>query len=340
MKSKITIKEIAKETGFSIATVSNVINKTGKFYSSDTESIINKKIKELNYTPHAIARELKRQKSKTIGYIVPYTDSFYNEILEGIQDYAFANGYSVALYSTNYNEAQEDILIQNTLEQRYAGLILVQGLMEENKIREINEKIPMVVIGSLKKSEGVPLICINNYEISKETTKFLISLGHRQIGFICGPLSIAIEKDRFDGYIDALQEEGIKIDTSLIFEDKNVVMNNLEDGYEMVSRIIKENRSITALFITSDIISCVAMKAITDCGLKVPEDISVCGFDDLTISKYLNTPLTSIQQHASNLGSKSIELLVKRINGEKWENYISKGELIIRESTGRAKKLH
>jgi LacI family repressor for deo operon, udp, cdd, tsx, nupC, and nupG len=333
---RATIKDIAKETGYSIATVSRVINNKGMYYSKEAETKIKQTAKKLNYSPYAIARELKKQKTNNIGVIVPYIDDYYAEVFSAIQSYASEKGYSVALLNSNYDIKQEEMNIKSIKEQRFAGLIIVTELMHHKKIYELKQEAPVVSIGKIGESLEVPYVAINDKEISKKAVNYLISLGHRRIAFLSGPLTIANEKERFNGYIEALQENNLKIDPALIYEGNIIVKNVFKEGYSLINTILRETSDITAFFITSDYVAFAAIKAITDLGKKIPRDISIIGFDNLPITEFSRPALTTVSQDKRTIGYKSIETLLEVIKGGKPCNTIVDANIIVRESTGEA----
>lgn len=334
---KATIKDIAKHTGLSIATVSRVVNRTGIYYTKETEEKVKKAVEELSYVPHAIARELKSRKRCTIGYLVPNVDDYYAQVFSGIQNCANKRNYTVVLLNSNYDKNQEEIIIRNIKEQRYAGLIIATGLMNDDTLLELNKEAPVVSIGKISAKYNIPYVAINDYDISKNAINYLISLGHKRIAFLCGSLKIISEKDRFNGYIDALQENGIKIDPSIIYEGEVVSKNSLNGCYNLIQQIMEEEKDITSFFILSDYGAYTAVKAITDLGKRVPYDISVVGFDNLPISEFSIPPLTTVSQDKNLIGRKSMQMLFDLMEGIQVTGINIDTELVIRGSTGKPK---
>jgi DNA-binding LacI/PurR family transcriptional regulator len=336
---RATIKDIAKLTGFSIATVSRVINKKGLFYSKSTYGIIISAAESLNYYPDAIARGLKTSKTYNIAFLVPKTAEFYSEIFLGIQDTANLSGYSVAMYSSKFDAKQEKRNIEVILSNRLDGIIIATSLFECKNFENISKAgIPAVTIEKFLKNTEVPSITIKNREISKKAVEYLISLGHKKIGFISEPLSMGKIESRLRGYKDALNGAGINFDNSLVFIDECLAEEIFDVCYEYIKNIFSKKIDLSAIFASTDVIAIAAVKALSGLGYKIPEDISIIGFDGLEITKYTNPTLTTVIQPRYEMGKEAMQLLLKIINGQPVSNVDLKAELEIRNSTAFLKK--
>ncbi len=333
---RVTIKDIAKHTGFSIATVSRVLNDSGVFYSQDTYRKIKKAIEELDYHPDAIARGLKTRKTNNIAFLEPWTSEFFSEVFLGIQDAANEAGYSVAIFSSNYDAKQEERNIKTILSNRLDGVIISSAIIDEKNIKNLfSRNIPVVIIEKFIDIEGIkiPTISIKNLEISNYAVSYLIELGHKKIGFMGEPLEIGKISSRFRGYKKALEEKGITFDQDLVFVDDSLRGEDYSNSFEYIVENIRDITRCSALFITSDKIAIVAIKALKRAGISVPEDISIIGFDGLEVSKYITPGLTTIVQPRYEMGSQAMKMLIKLINGEKVVNTELKAEFVIGEST-------
>ena len=184
-KKRVTIKDVAKKSGYSVATVSYVLNKTRKFYSKETEKKILKVVEKLNYYPDAIAKGLKTKKTNNIAFVVPFISDFFSEVFLGVQEAAVKKNYSVALFSSEHDPKQEKRNINSILSNRLDGIILVSAILDKRNIEIIiRENIPLIAIENILKDKKIPHIAIKNIEISKEAVNYLIGLGHKKIGFI------------------------------------------------------------------------------------------------------------------------------------------------------------
>ena len=337
IKKRVTIKDIANETGYSVATISYVLNQTGKFYSKETEKKVLKTVERLDYYPDAIAKGLKTKKTKNIAFMVPFISDFFAEVFLGVQEAAVKENYSVALYSSEHDAKQEKKNINSILSNRLDGIIVASAILDEKNIEKlIKESIPLVIIEKFYKDQKVPSITIKNIEISKEAVNYLISLGHKRIGFISEPISIGKLENRFKGYKEALKENRLQYDKSHVFISESLEKEQLRDSYEYIISNFDKIKECTALFITSDIVAIPTIKAIFDIGLKVPDDISIIGFDGLEISKYVRPPISTVMQPRYDMGYRSMEMLSEVIENGTVENTELKAELIIRKSSVKA----
>ena len=185
MKKRATIKDIARETGLSIATVSRVINKKKGHYNEETKNIVEKAIKKLKYKPHMGAINLKTQKTRTIGFVAPELDSFYNEVYLGSQDYAFKHKYSTFLFNTNYNKELEELQIENLLNRRVDGVMLASGLVNNKLVYKfLEDNVPVVSIENIKDDSNIPAVILDNYKYSKLAVKHLIDMAADRGAFI------------------------------------------------------------------------------------------------------------------------------------------------------------
>jgi LacI family transcriptional regulator len=319
IKRKITIKDISKETGLSIATISRVINNVNKHYSVKTEKIVREAVKRLNYTPDIIAYGLKKNKTYTIGFIVPELDSYYSEIFLGAQHVALKYGYANFLCNVNYNRKLERMYVGNLLARRVDGVVIATGLLDNKAIKRFtDEGIKVALIESKLKIKDTVLITIDSYKYSKMAVNHLIKNNYKKIAFISAPLEeMSNLNERFLGYMDALKENNLKFDRSLVFINKIIRGEwDLTSSGDFIENIMKEKNHPDALFIISDSIAMVAMQICKKLGFRIPEDVGVVGFDDRRFCKYLDPPLTSIYQPKYEMGYKGTEMLIKIIEGE------------------------
>jgi len=342
-RKNTTIKDIAKETGLSIATVSRVINKVEGEYSAETKKIVNEAIKRLNYKPDIVARSLKKQETKTIGMVVPEMDGFYSEIFLGAQDTALKHNYATFLCNTSYNEKLEQLHLNNLLNRRVDGVIITSGLLNDNSLvfKFKNEGIPVVLIENFINNSSIPMVILDNYKYAKMAVQHLIDQGYERICYVSGPPEeMYTLQERYRAYVDTLRENNIELDKSLIYFDKSLRGDwDLSKSYQLIESIMTRKDRPDAVFIISDPVAAIALKVITRLGYRIPEDVGVVGFDDRRISKHLIIPLTSVYQPKYEMGVKGMELLLKIIEGEelKGKNAYMEMELKIRESSSRIK---
>jgi DNA-binding LacI/PurR family transcriptional regulator len=335
--SRVTIKDIAKHTGYSIATVSRVLNDSGTFYSEETYRKVKKAINDLNYQPDAIARGLKTRKTYNIAFIEPWNSEFFAEIFPGIQDAANENGYSVSIFISNYDKKQEDRNINTILSNRLDGVIIASAVLDTNNIERIKaHNIPLVIIEKFIIDKDIPTISIKNLEISRKAVNYLAGLGHKNIGFMGEPLEVGKVDSRFRGYKKALEDADIIFNQELVFVDEKFRGEKFSSSYDYIVSNIEIIKKCSALFITSDKIAVTVVKALKNHNVTVPEGMSIIGFDGLEISRFINPSLTTVVQPKYEMGYEAMKLLLKVINGESCGDVELKAELLIGESTRKA----
>ena len=339
---RATIKDVAKEAGVSIATVSRIVNDISGQYNEKTKKRVVQTIEKLNYQPNAIARSLRNRKTRTIGFMVPGLQPFFAEVLEGVQSVARKKGYSIVLCNTDYDPKQEEAYVVNLLERRVDGVIFTSGVMQDEHILRLKEEgIPIVLIEKFMQSSDIPAVVIDNLSAAKKGVKHLLSLGYRKIGYISAPLELMSLRERFEGYKQALLENQIPYDSSVVYIEKTIKKENLRSGYKIMKRILHQGNFPRAFFIVSDTLAVGAIKAIKDCGMKVPDDIAIVGFDDIDIASFSDPPLTTMVQPKYQMGVKGMEMLIRAMSGVKLRKKEIRldVEIAVRESCGGLRKM-
>ena len=335
----VTIKDVARHTGYSIATVSRVINNKGVFYSNKTYKKIQEAKDKLGYYPNAIARGLKTKKTSNIAFLEPWIGEFFSEVFLGTQDAANQSDYSTAIFSSNYNPLQEKKNIEVILSNRFDGIIICSAILDNNNLKIIiDHGLPIVIIEKFISNKSIPYVCIKSREITKEAINHLVGLGHKKIGFISQPVKIGKQESRFRGYKDSLEENNIEFQDSRIFIMEKLQKETFENSYTFIKNNLSRIMECSAIFATSDIMAISAVKVINDMGLKVPDDLSVIGFDGLSISNYIHPSLTTIVQPRYDMGFKAMQMLGYIIDGKSVESQELKATLLHGDSTGKVKK--
>ena len=341
MKDKPTIIDVAQKAGVSIATVSRIINDKNGQYNEKTKERVIKAIRELNYQPNVVARGLRSQKTHTVGFVVSELEAFFVEVLEGAQSVARKKGYSAFLCNTDYNVKQEENYVVNLLERRVDGVIFIGGIMNERHIVRLRkEDIPVVLVEKFIEKTDVPSVGINNVQAAKKAVQHLLRLGHRKIGFISTPFEIVPMRERFKGYRQALMEESIPYDSSIVYIEETIGEKDITPGYRLMQKILRGRNVPHAFFITSDAIAIAVIKAIKNFGMEVPDDIALVGFDDIEMASYSDPPLTTVAQPKYQMGAEGMQLLIKLMNGVKVRKKEIELEthIVIRDSCGEVKK--
>ena len=316
MQNRVTLKDVARESGVSTATVSYVYNGK-KSISEKTKQRVLAAIEKLNYIPDLSARTLSAHKSKLIGVVVPqtepgdnlmFTNSFYSEILGSIELQARLRGYHVIVSGTDVDEDYRTIA-----KERNVDGIIVVGMYPNEFYRQMKDtNLPIVLVDSYCNDHYYHNVRVDDAYGSYLATKYVIEKGHVDIAFLCGMIrDNGVVQKRLAGYKDALSESGISFRKEYIFEGKV----DGKHGVALAKKILKNQGHITAVVATADILAIGAIKGFYEQGVKVPEQISVIGFDDLQISDYVVPGLTTIRQEISQKGEKAIELLFQHMEG-------------------------
>ena len=321
--------------GVSVATVSYVLNGKKKI-SEDTKKKIYEAIEELNYVPNINAQGLNSHSSRLIGVVVPQTENgdklmfqnaFYGEVLGSIEYWARQKGYHVIVSATDTNESYLKLAKQRNLD----GIIVI-GMYPDEFYKELKKTdIPIVLIDSYCNDFYYHSIRIDDAYGSYLATKYLLENGHSEIAFFVGQVKDnGVMKKRLLGYKQALEQFGVEYNEKYIFEGQI----DYDSGIKLADKLVNSKLPITAIVCAADILAIGVMSELYKLGVKVPDDISIVGFDDLETSKYLTPALTTIHQQISLKGQKAVELLLEHIektNLPKQEEVLSL-ELIERDS--------
>lgn len=314
-----TIYDIAKLCNVSTATVSRVLSGSDHPIHPDTREKILKAAKELNYRPNTIAKSLASGKTRTIALFVPtIANDFYTQIAEAMEDGLNDAGYITYLCNTKRCILKETEYVNNIITRRVDGVIFSptrvkpeDNVKNQKNIEELRRhNIAIVAFGS--RFDGVSQVSVDTYRGSYEATKYLISLGHRRIGFIDG-LTAGTSGNRRKGYMAALKSESIDIDETLIM-DGNLKM---EGGYKNAIEMLNMNEPPTAIFAVNNLMAIGVLKAARDMDVEVPEKLSVIGFDDSILSELIEPSLTVVRQPLNDMGNTAVKLLLDQLDGKK-----------------------
>ncbi|MCG1020219.1 LacI family DNA-binding transcriptional regulator [Sutcliffiella horikoshii] len=331
-----TIKDIARVAGVSVTTVSRALNGYSDV-NQKTKKRIEEVAKELNYSPNTVARSLVMKKSKTIGLLVSdmnregVKDNFTFEVLCGINEASANSDYDLVLFSTTSTKQSQKTYTQLCRERRVDGVIL-QGIKTNDPyLQEVVESdIPCVLVDIPKESDTVGYVTTDNVEGAKKAVAHLIERGHTNIAMINGHEKADVSMRRLQGYLEAINEQ------DLPFRHDWVRNGDFKEkvAEEVAMELLADNPEITAVFCASDLMALGVLRAVKAIGKKVPEDIAVIGYDDITLASYSNPSLSTIRQDKFNLGHEAAILLIDMLEGkEKSHARIIDTKLIIREST-------
>lgn len=325
-----TMKDIARIAQVSTSTVSHVINNS-RFVSDEIREKVMAVVKELNYTPSALARSLKVKETKTIGLLVTATDNpFFAEVVSGVERYCHQHHYNLILSTT---EGSKDRLLNNlnTLVQKQVdGLLLMCADARFHIGKDLNLNLPFVIMDWWPTEESADKIYENSEYGGYLATKALIDKGHRVIAIITGNLKKSLAQNRLKGYQKALKEAQIKPNPNWVIESHF----DFEGGMRGMEKVLELNPRPTAVFACSDSIAFGAYQTIWRQGLAIPQDISIIGYDNIQLAQYMSPPLSTISQPKAELGKLAVETLLQRIKNpqENYRTLLLKPELILRES--------
>ena len=311
---RATLKDVAQLAGVSSATVSYVLN--GKrTISEDTRRRVMEAVHQLDYVPDLNARGLSMRDSKLIGVVVPQTEpgdrlmfqnSFYSEVLGSIEYHARQQGYHILISATDANESYLTLAKQRNLD----GIIVIGMYPSEFYQQMKKSQIPIVLIDSYCNDYYYHNIRIDDAYGSYLATQYVLQCGHREAAFFSGCIQEnGVMKKRLTGYQKALAEFGVPFREEYVFEGQI----DYASGVELANKLVESRLPVTAVVAAADILAIGAMKGFYEAGLRVPDDISVIGFDDLEVPQYLTPGLTTVRQQISLKGQRAVELLLKHI---------------------------
>jgi LacI family transcriptional regulator len=327
-----TMRDVAEEANVSITTVSHVINGT-RFVSEELSNRVQKAMKKLNYRPNILARGLRVGKTNTIGLIVPdNSNPFFAEIARVVEDVGFDSGYSVILCNSDGDLDKELSYIDVLLAKQVDGVIFIASSSQtEHLSLLIRNDLPMVVADRESPNLDVDCVLVDNFRGGYEATRYLLELGHRRIGCIAGPSDLTPSAERVGGYRQALSEFGVPVDEELIVRGDF----HFEGGKKAMHKLISLPNRPSAVFVCNDVMAIGAMGIARSAGLKIPDELSIVGFDNIIHSSVTWPPLTTVAQPIEDLAQMSTELLLQTISGSRGaekKRIVLETELVIRDS--------
>ena len=339
MKRKITLKQIAKELDVSISTVSKSLRNSPEI-GEETRLKVQAFAKFYNYKPNNIALSLKNRKTKTIGIIIPeIVHHFFSTVINGIEQVANENGYSVIICLSDDSFDKEVLNMEMLANGSIDGFIM--SLSKETQFRGdfhhitevINQGMPVVMFDRVTNDILCDKVIIDDQSAADEAFHSLIDKGRKKIALVTAVDYVSVGKLRTDGYIKALLDNGISFDENLIIKIEDI------DTCEITIGKLLEDKAIDAVFAVNELFAVTIIKTANKIGLNVPKDLAVIAFTDGMISKYSTPTITTVSQNGIKMGNKSAKMLIERLESEENEedeNYkteIIETHLIEREST-------
>jgi len=321
---------LADHLGLNPSTISVVLNDTpGRSIPEETRERIKAAAKQFNYQPNLVARSLSNRRTLTVGILVPeLTDGYHTEVMSGVGDSLIGAGY---FYLTAHHRHRTNLI------EHYSKLLVArgaEGMICIDTALEHPLSVPVVAVAGHRHIERVTNIVLDHRRAAELTLTHLHSLGHRRIAFMRGQPFSSDSDDRWRHIVQVCSELHLEIKPDLIVElDRDI--SSPELGYPVVQQLLSRNRNFTALVCFNDVAAIGAIRAIQDLGLRVPNDISVIGFDDIKAAAYVSPNLTTIRQPLAEMGRFAGQYLVNRLNGsvDFREQVTFDPELVAREST-------
>lgn len=332
---KPTIYDVAKEAGVSIATVSKVMNnqRVGK---KSKEKVL-QAMKKLNYKPSVLASALTGKQTSTIGFLLPdLANPFIAEMARRVEDRAYERGYNLVICSTDFESEKEAFYVSLLKQKSVDGFIIAGGFRNTDVITQlIEEQFPVVLLGESYPSLSINSVKVDDFIGGYEVTSFLISLGHQRIAVIGEEASSS--QERIKGYKQALLDQQLPIHEKMIAISSQT---NVEYVDKIVGKLLDQPEPPTAIFACNDILAIGVVLAARKRNLKIPDHLSVAGFDNTLLSQSSDPPLTTVQQPIQDLCFQAFDMLVEEIKGESKykQRVVLLPELVVRQSTGAPPK--
>lgn len=312
-KATVTIRDVAQHAGVSTATVSRVLSNSGPV-SAEVRERVEHTIRALGYRPNRMARSFRAQRSKFIGLIISDVENpFYTSLVRAVEDVAYAHDYSLLLCNSDEDLEKERTYIQFMADERVAGVIGSPASEQETSFAALFDAgIPVVSVDRRSALTPVDTVLLDNVAAARDLTRHLIHHGHRRIGAIVPNLSITSGRERLAGFLQAMEEAGLAPDPALIHEGKGIEAF----GAQAARALLHLPERPTAIFTGNNLITLGALKAIQECGLRIPDDVAVAGHDEMPWMSLLAPGITVAAQPIHEMGRTAMRMLLARINGD------------------------
>ncbi len=327
----VSIKDVAAIAGVSTATVSRTLSEPDKV-SEKTRARVMKTVEKSGYRLNAAARQFRRQRTETVLALVPdIGNPFFSNIIQGIESSAKTSGYRVVLGETKPELATAGTYAGYMQQQHADGAILL-SIDGAETFGSADNKMPVVMACEHLPRSPFPTVRIHNAQAAQDAVNYLVELGHRRIAYINGPPKSPISKDRLRGYRKAMKQAGLEIDDNWVAPGDY----SPASGHAAAMQLLKAQRRPTAIFAISDPMAIGVMRAANELGIRIPEDLSLVGFDDIRFAEFMTPGLTTVHQPRELIGQVAMESLAQLLDGkEVAQETILDHQLVIRESTGK-----
>jgi len=317
LKRPATLSDIARLAEVSTMTASRAINESG-YVSDEVRRRVMKAANKLGYRPNMLARQLKGRKLNAIGILLPdIANPFASALVNGIKQVCDEQNFTTFIATSDRSVEEEQTSLQSFIDHRVDGLIVAtHGTPRSDKVLQkiAQQKVPMVTIGHPVNSPGIDSVTANHYQGAFDAVQHLIKAGHRRIGFLGIAPGEGGSLHRYQGYLAALEEAGIKpLEEYTAGPPESLAFSTQQDGYEALLQLAKMRRPPTAYFARNDYTALGAMHAARTLGLRIPDDIAIAGFDDIPLAAFAAPPLTTVSQPIDAQGRQAASFLLERI---------------------------
>jgi len=334
----VTLKDIAQRVGVSVTTVSRALGGYDDVAEATRERVLHA-AEELGYYPSATARQLQKQRTDTIGFVIPtfgprFSDPYFSELLAGIGNEAARHNFDLLVSTRSPDSPEEKEAYRRLVDgRRVDGMLVVRTRIEDFRLSYLMQRdFLFVAFGRSHANEDFPYLDVDGQKGLRDAIQHLIDLGHERIAYISAPLNLTFATHRLAGYKQALQENGLACDENM------VIVEHLteEDGYQAAHRLLSLSNPPTAIAVANDLMALGAMRAAHERGLEVGHDVAITGFDDIPLAAHAHPPLTTVRQPIYEIGRRVCRMLIQVIKGEPLaeRHILLEPTLVIRESSG------
>ena len=337
----VTLKQIAEELGISVATVSKAL-KDYSDVNKKTRALVRETAHRLNYKPNSFAVNLRTKESKTIGIIIPeIVHHFFSSVIKGIVSQAEKKGYLVIMLQSNESYELEKKQLDLLISKRVDGVLisLANNTKNFDHIKNIiSQDIPLVMFDKIAKVVNCSKVIIDDRKAAYMATQHLINIGCKKIAHFRGPILPQNSIDRFLGYKQALIDNNINYDSSLVYINE-CSDKSFEEGKKNAKQLLKDHRDVDGIFINTDLVAIGAMTLFLEKGIKIPEQINIVGFSNWFMSSVISPSLTTVDQPGFKMGKKAFKILYKEMMAKKqnknfkYKQVVLDTDLVVRNST-------
>lgn len=337
----VTLKQIAEELGISVATVSKALKEYSDV-NKKTRALVRETAHRLNYKPNSFAVNLRTKESKTIGIIIPeIVHHFFSSVIKGIVSQAEKKGYLVIMLQSNESYELEKKQLDLLISKRVDGVLisLANNTKNFDHIKNIiSQDIPLVMFDKIAKVVNCSKVIIDDRKAAYMATQHLINIGCKKIAHFRGPILPQNSIDRFLGYKQALIDNNINYDSSLVYINE-CSDKSFEEGKKNAKQLLKDHRDVDGIFINTDLVAIGAMTLFLEKGIKIPEQINIVGFSNWFMSSVISPSLTTVDQPGFKMGKKAFKILYKEMMAKKqnknfkYKQVVLDTDLVVRNST-------